>query len=88
MEAQLARRCHAQGEARGDLLVSSDAIHFWISIHTFLPLVDIQGLEDAFGMMVNYRYFPEKTQENNRKYAEEKNIDISDDVLKILNSST
>ena len=33
MEAQLARRCHAQGEARGDLLVSSDAIHYWISIH-------------------------------------------------------
>ena len=58
-------------------------------IQTFIrPLVDIQGLEDAFGMMVNYRYFPEKTQENNRKYAEEKNIDISDDVLKILNSST
>ena len=47
-----------------------------------------QGLDDAFGLMVNYRYFPEKTQENNRKYSEEKIIDISDDVLKLLSPTS
>lgn len=50
----------------------------------WLSDVSPKGLEHSFGMMVNYRYFPEKTEENNRKYAEEKVIDISEDVLRFV----
>lgn len=41
-----------------------------------------KGLSDSFGIMVNYRYFPEKTGRNNQKYAEEKCIDVSENVAK------
>jgi len=54
----------------------------------WLSDVTPKGLGHAFGMMVNYRYFPEKTERNNRKYVEEKVIDISEDVLKLLSPQT
>ena len=46
-----------------------------------------RGLEESFGLMVNYRYVPEKLEENNQRYAEEKFIDISEDVLRHLSTT-
>ena len=43
-----------------------------------------KGLMESCGIMVNYRYYLERTVQNSQQYQQNHVIDVDDQVLKLL----
>lgn len=53
----------------------------------WLADMSMRGINQSCGMMVNYRYFLEGTEENSQKYLELQEIAVSDEVKELASQT-
>lgn len=43
-----------------------------------------RGMASSFGLMVNYRYYPDQMADNSKNYIERRTVAVSDQVLELV----